>query len=347
MAQQRMNVQAPIERLLAGRWSTRAFDPEKAVSPEQIASCLEAARWAPSCFGAQPWRFVMTDRFSDADAWQQLLATLAPKNRSWAQHAPVLIVTLCEPLFAHNGESNRWAGYDAGQSAICLCLQAEALGLCCHQMGGFDSDAIKGALQVPDHLHIMSVTALGYAGDVSTLAPELQAIEHAARARKPLSELVHAGRWGTPFIPPQASGWEARYQETEVQQLPWFHNGLDDDIAQAIAALAPPAGTTTLDLGCGPGTQAVALAQHGFQVTASDVSASAIDAARKLAETEGVNIEFHIDNLLESQLNGPFDLVIDRGVFHCFADQTSRQAYLTTIRRLLKPGRHPAAQMFS
>ncbi|TLS77155.1 methyltransferase domain-containing protein [Mariprofundus erugo] len=337
MAQQRMNVQAPIERLLARRWSSRSFAAEKAVTPEQVAACLEAARWAPSCFGAQPWRFIVADRFRDEPSWQQLLATLAPKNRHWAQRAPVLIVTVCDPLFAHNGLENRWAEYDAGQAAISLCLQAESLGLCCHQMGGFDAASLRTALQIPEPLHIMSVTALGHAGDSTTLEAELQSIEHAARARKPLSELVHYGVWGTPYAPPQAAGWEARYQETAVEQLPWFHTGLDDDIARGIDALALTDGAA-LDLGCGPGTQAVALAQRGFQVTASDVSWSAIEAARSLAEAEGVCIEFHVDNLLESTLSGPFDLVVDRGVFHCFADQENRQTYLETIRRLMKPG---------
>ncbi|PIP02956.1 MAG: nitroreductase [Zetaproteobacteria bacterium CG12_big_fil_rev_8_21_14_0_65_54_13] len=336
MTQQRMNVQAPIERILAERWSTRAFDPQRQVSHEQLATCLEAARWAPSCFGAEPWRYVVADRFTDAAAWQQVVAGLAAKNQLWAKSAPVLIVAVADPLFAHNGSENRWAEYDAGQATICLCLQAEALGLATHQMGGFDPALLKTALGIPDALHLMSVTALGYAGDMALLDESFQAAENAARTRKPLSDIVRSGHWERSFQPPAAAGWEARYQESSVESLPWFHATLDADIRQALEALGLREGAA-LDLGCGPGTQAVALAKQGFSVTASDVSWTAVETTRKLAAADDVQIACHVDDILNSHLATPFDLIVDRGVFHCFPDDCDQQTYLTTIRRLLKP----------
>jgi len=336
MAQQRMNVQAPVERLFAGRWSTRAFDPDKQVSSEQLAACLEAARWAPSCFGAEPWRYIVADRFADEPAWQQVLAGLAAKNQLWAKHAPVLIVAIAEPIFSHNGSPNRWAEYDTGQATICLCLQAEALGLASHQMGGFNPDAMKSAFAIPAELQVMSVVALGHSGIVETLDEAFRPMETAARKRKSLSDIVHAGHWGTPWQAPASAGWEARYQETPVQNLPWFHAGLDPDIGQILDTLELSGGTA-LDLGCGPGTQAVALAKRGFTVTASDVSWTAVEAARKLADSDGMPIEFHVDDVLNSRLEGPFDLIVDRGVFHCFPAANDQQTYLATVRRLLKP----------
>jgi len=337
MAQQRMNVQAPIERLFAERWSTRAFDPDKPVEHEHLTSCLEAARWAPSCFGEEPWHFVVVNRFEDESVWKQTLNCLAPKNQLWAKNAPLLIIAAAHPVFSKNGNANRWAEYDTGQSTICLCLQAEALGLVSHQMGGFDPEAIKAKLGIPESLHIMSVAALGYAGDIGMLDDDFQPMETAPRTRKTLAEIVHGGRWDSVWQPPANVGWEARYQETAVEKLPWFHKGLDTDFGQALQQLAITGGGV-LDIGCGPGTQSVALAKLGFPVTASDVSESAVASARQLATEERVPIEFHIDDVLDSQLSGPFDIILDRGIFHCFSDTADQQAYLVTIRRLLPPG---------
>jgi len=336
MAQLRMNVQAPIERLFAERWSTRAFDGDKAVSRDLIASCLEAARWAPSCYGEEPWHYIVSDRFVNKADWDKVLEALAPGNQLWARHAPVLIVAAANPTFSHNGKRNRWAEYDTGQATICLCLQASALDLASHQMGGFDPELLKQSFGVPAQMHVMSVTALGYAAAAAEdLAEDLQNMETAARTRKPLSGIVHAGAWEKAWQPPANAGWEARYQETSVERLPWFHHGLDADFEQALERFEITVGKA-LDIGSGPGTQAVALAKRGFAVTASDVSYTAIESARLLAEAEQVDIEFHVDDVLNSSLNGPFDLILDRGIFHCFDKPDDQQAYLSTVQRLLK-----------
>ncbi len=342
MAQQRMNVQAPIDRLFAKRWSTRAFDPEKQVTEEQLAACLEAARWAPSCFGEEPWRFVVVDRVEHETEWQLLLSCLAPKNQLWAKHAPLLIVAAAEPLFSHNSESNRWAEYDTGQAMICMSLQAEELGLVSHQMGGFHAEALKSALGMPEQLHVMSVTALGHQADAESAPEEFQAMEQAPRTRRPLEESVHAACWGSTWSAPAASGWDARYQETPVEKLPWFHAGLDADIATALDGIESAGtafkGKQALDLGCGPGTQAVALAKLGLSVVATEISHHALESAIDLAVSEEVNITFQVDDVLKSKINGSFDVVVDRGLFHCFSDEADQMAYLSTVRRLLNPG---------
>ncbi|MFQ5346110.1 MAG: nitroreductase family protein [Mariprofundus sp.] len=337
MAQQRMNVQAPVERLFAERWSTRAFDGEKPVADELIASCLEAARWAPSCYGAEPWYYIIANRFADEANWDKALESLARGNQLWAKQAPVLIVAAAEPVFSHNGKRNRWAEFDTGQATICLCLQASVLGLASHQMGGFDPELLKQALGIPAQMHVMSVTAIGYPGPAEHLGDDFQAMETAPRTRKALTEIVHAGAWGKSWQPPAGAGWEARYQETSMERLPWFHAGLDADFEQALAQFQITAGKV-LDIGCGPGTQAIALAKRGFSVTASDVSRTAVESSRLLAEAENLSIEFHVDDVLDSKLAGSFDVILDRGIFHCFDQQTDQQAYLTTLRRLLKSG---------
>jgi len=336
MAQQRINVQAPVARLFAERWSTRAFDGQTPVKAEKLAACLEAARWAPSCFGEEPWRFVIVDRFVNEQAWRRVLKALAEKNQHWAQNAPVLIVTACMPTFSHSGKPNRWCEYDTGQAAVSLCLQATDLGLATHQMGGFDAGAVRAATGMPEHLHIMSVIALGYPAAPETTADEFRELETAARKRKPVEEIALASRWGTPWVPPASCGWEARYQETPPEQLPWFHAGLDPDIARSLNKLALTEGLV-LDLGCGPGTQAVALAKLGFTVTASDISWSAVNSARSRAEQAGQKVSFIVDDILNTQLDTHFDLIIDRGVFHCFADAKARNIYADSVVKLLTP----------
>ena len=60
----------PIHDLIAQRWSPRAFDADKPVSRGQVLALLEAARWAPSCFGDEPWRYIVWDKTRDPAAWQ-------------------------------------------------------------------------------------------------------------------------------------------------------------------------------------------------------------------------------------------------------------------------------------
>jgi len=336
MAQQRLNVQAPIERLFADRWSSRAFDGDRPVAHEQIAACLEAARWAPSCFGEEPWRFIMADRFSDEPGWQKVLTALAPKNQLWARHAPLFIITACEPLFSQNDQINRWCEYDTGQAVMSLCLQAASLGLASHQMGGFDPDLLQKRLKLPDRLHVMSVIAIGQPGNPAEIDSDFQTVEASPRSRMPIEEIVFAGQWGHGWMPPNLLGWQARYEETPAEELPWFHPDLDSDFSEALDRLAIRQGAV-LDLGCGPGTQAIALARQGFQVTAVDIAPAAIAGARQRAEETGVSVDFTVGDVLSLDLDRHFDLILDRGVLHCFADEGERNSYITRIHKWLKP----------
>lgn len=130
--------------------------------------------------------------------------------------------------------------------------------------------------------------------------------------------------------------WEELYQQQKVEEMPWYHAELDPDIVRILSAY----GITSrhlLDLGTGPGTQALALAERGFRVTATDISEAAISLAREKAAAAGLTVEFVRDDILQSTLAGPFDLVLDRGCFHVFA-QPERSAYLRNVSRLLDPG---------
>lgn len=186
----------PVHDLIARRWSPRAIDPQRPVPRDHVISLLEAARWAPSCFGDEPWHFIVCDRDTDRPAWDSALACLTEKNQSWAQRAPLLILTVAAADFRATGKPNRWGQYDTGAASENLCLQATALGLAVHQMGGFDADRVHTAFGVPEAFSPMSVIAVGFPGDPATLSDELRERELAERQRRPLAELCFAARWG-------------------------------------------------------------------------------------------------------------------------------------------------------
>lgn len=189
----------PIHELLARRWSPRALDPNRHLTQEQIMALCEAARWAPSCFGDQPWRIVVCARQTDPGAWQSALACLAEKNQSWARHAPVLMLVAAASTFSRNGKPNRWGQYDTGAASENLCLQAAALGLAAHQMGGFDAANVAQALGIPEDFTCMAMIAVGYLGDETRLPEDLRETEVSPRARAALGERFFAGRWGQPI----------------------------------------------------------------------------------------------------------------------------------------------------
>lgn len=184
----------PLHDLIARRWSPRAFQ-SKAVSAEDLGSLFEAARWAPSCFNAQPWRFVIATS-DDAEAHQRLADCLVPANQVWAAKAPVLGLSIAQSNFEFNGKPNAHARHDVGLAMGQLALQAEALGLVVHQMGGFVAETAVESLAIPEGYEPVAAFAIGYPGEASDLPDELAERERAPRERKGLGELFFDGRFG-------------------------------------------------------------------------------------------------------------------------------------------------------
>jgi nitroreductase len=191
-----------VHELIRERWSPRAFSSAP-VSRETLNVLFEAARWAPSSMNEQPWRFVAANLADDPEGHARIGSTLVPANASWALRAPVLMIVAAKTAFSRNGEPNHSALYDAGQAVALLSMQATALGLALHQMGGFDRDRARMLLGVPEGYEPIVALALGYPGDAGALSPELRARETAPRTRRPSSEIVFGGRWAEP-LPPAA-----------------------------------------------------------------------------------------------------------------------------------------------
>ena len=143
----------------------------------------------------------------------------------------------------------------------------------------------------------------------------------------------------------QFPGWDAMYQHQAIETMPWFYPELDDDLRQALEQLGLQGGRA-LDLGTGPGTQAMQLARRGFDVTATDISEAAIQLARAKAEAQGLSVTWMQDDILSTRLTGPFDLIFDRGCFHVLP--TERQPdYVSTVAGLLKPSGYFFLKCFS
>ena len=176
------------------RWSPRAF-ADKPVSDADLKTIFEAVRWTASSSNEQPWRFLVGHKGSEAYA--KIFAALVEGNQAWANRAPVLILGLANSLTQKN-TPNGAAVYDLGQSAATLVLQATALGLSAHQMGGYDRDKARHSFGIPEEYHLGAAIALGYQGEPSELAAErLLQMETSPRSRKQLSEFVLSG-WGEP-----------------------------------------------------------------------------------------------------------------------------------------------------
>lgn len=187
-----------IDDTIANRWSGRAYDSTKPVSEQDIIALLEAARWAPSCYGDQPWRFIVWNRHTDAASWEKAFNCLAPGNQAWVKDAPLLLVAAADSIFTHNGTPNRWGQYDTGAASENLCLQAASIGLMAHQMGGFDVEKTRAAFNIPEQFALMAMISVGYPADVSTLEGEMLEREQAPRKRRELGELFFKGSWGQP-----------------------------------------------------------------------------------------------------------------------------------------------------
>ena len=193
-----LKIAPEVEGLLSAireRWSPRSFTGQ-AVSPADLRAIFEAARWAPSSSNEQPWRYILGPKGSATH--EKIAATLVDFNRDWSLKAPLLILGTARTLGGRRNAPNAYAMYDLGQATALLVVEAVALGLVAHQMGGFDHDAVRAALEIPEEYAIGSVIAVGYQGEPADLPNEtLIARETEPRSRKPLSEIVFSA-WGEP-----------------------------------------------------------------------------------------------------------------------------------------------------
>jgi nitroreductase len=183
-----------IHPILETRWSPRAFSDE-AIDFQKIQRMLEAARWAPSCFNEQPWRFIIGVK-NEGETYRNILSSLAEFNQKWAVTAPLLILCCGKKHFTLRDEENIYFKYDTGQAAAYLTMQAVHEGLYVHQMAGFDKHKVIELFNLPIDYEPLTVMAFGYMGDPEMLPEEIKKMEYADRYRNELNSFVFEERFG-------------------------------------------------------------------------------------------------------------------------------------------------------
>jgi len=180
---------APLTDLLAQRWSPRSYDESHELSDQEILSILEAGRWAPSSSNGQPWRFSVAKRGSELHG--KVVAGLTGFNQAWAPAASALIVV---SVLKKDGLSHKGNHYDAGLAVSLMCVQAQALGLYTHQMGGILHDQLHESLGLSDDLEVAVVFTVGKKDKPEKFEGDALARELAPRTRLDLSEIVLHGK---------------------------------------------------------------------------------------------------------------------------------------------------------
>ncbi|HEX8526451.1 nitroreductase family protein [Allosphingosinicella sp.] len=186
----------PVDPLFVDRWSPRAFDGGT-IPDEDLLTMFEAARWAPSAFNSQPWRFLYAHR-GDPD-WERFLGSLVPFNQSWARHSAVLVYFVSDALpftDKRTGEPtpSLTHAFDTGSAWVSLALQAWKMGYFAHAMSGIDLDKARAELGVPERFVIHAAAAIGRRGDPGELPEKLRERE-VPSGRRPLRYSLFRGRF--------------------------------------------------------------------------------------------------------------------------------------------------------
>ncbi|MES2258918.1 MAG: nitroreductase family protein [Pseudomonadota bacterium] len=182
------------------RWSPRAFTAEP-LPESQLMTLLEAARWAPSCFNSQPWRFLYARR--DTPDWDRFVGLLTPDNQVWAKNASALVFVVSNTLMKNPAAAPGAAGedewvpsythsFDAGAAWAQLGLQSTLQGLRAHGIIGIDMERTRLELNVPDNYRIEAAIAIGRQAPIETLGEDLQKKEQPS-VREPLSVIALEG----------------------------------------------------------------------------------------------------------------------------------------------------------
>ena len=180
-----------INPLILSRWSPRSMTGEE-LGDDDIMSLFEAARWAPSSFNNQPWRFIYAKR--NTEHWDRLFNLLVDVNKTWAKNAALLTVVISRKNFEFNEKPARTHQFDTGSAWENLALEASSRGIVAHGMQGFDYEKAKTELGIPADFEVMAMIAIGKRGPKENLPTELQDKEK-PNDRKALKDIIMEGTY--------------------------------------------------------------------------------------------------------------------------------------------------------
>ena len=191
--------QNSLDQLITERWSPRAFQ-DKEIEIATLFEIFNMARWSPSSYNEQPWRFLIGKKM-EGDTYRYLYKSLTDFNQSWASMAPVLILACAKKNFTQNGKPNPHYRYDLGQIAAHLSLKALDEGIYVHQMAGFDAEQCVEQFEIPKEYEPVTIIAMGYPGEAERLEEDLQEQEEEMSKRKSV-ESICFDEWNSMFFNP-------------------------------------------------------------------------------------------------------------------------------------------------
>ncbi|HJE25759.1 MAG TPA: nitroreductase family protein [Methylorubrum populi] len=180
-----------IDPLFLERWSPRAFTGE-AVPEAELLRMFEAARWSPSAYNSQPWRFLYALR--DTPEWETFLGLLVPGNQKWAKDTGALVFLVSNSRMKVGDELKPSYSHtlDAGAASLAFALQANRQGWHVHGMGGFDHERAGPTLNVPEHHRVEAAYAVGRATPWAELTEEQRAKER-PNGRRSVTDFAFRG----------------------------------------------------------------------------------------------------------------------------------------------------------
>ncbi len=121
-------------------------------------------------------------------------------------------------------------------------------------------------------------------------------------------------------------------------QLPWDTGQPEPLLVEFVTSGAVTPGLT-LEIGVGTGTNAIWLAERGFNVLGVDVAPLAVERAHAKMKGRALRCRFaEWDFLKAPPPDGPFQFVFDRGCFHVFDEPGERQRFAAHVAATLAPG---------
>ena len=181
----------PVHPWILSRWSPRAMTGE-ALSDAELFSLFEAARWAPSSYNNQPWRFLYGKR--ETPQWDFFFNLMIDFNKGWTKNAGALVLALSKTHFEHNGKPCRTHSFDTGAAWMSMALEGASQGLVIHGMEGFDYDRARKDLNIPEEYAIEALIAIGKRAPPQTLPQDLLEKEKPS-PRKEIQEFVSEGKF--------------------------------------------------------------------------------------------------------------------------------------------------------
>ena len=174
---------------ISSRWSPKTFSDQE-VEIFKLQKAFEAARWAPSSYNEQPWRFILGMK-NYGKSYDLLFDAILEKNKYWAQSAPVLVLICCRECFSHKDQVNRCAVYDTGTAVGQMVIQLYNDNLHARQIAGLNLETARNNFNIPAEYHVICIVAIGY------LAPDDGQMNAALppRVRKNFDEFIFSENW--------------------------------------------------------------------------------------------------------------------------------------------------------